>query len=209
MIDSDKRHFADMIGGLAETFGRKLSKAGLLAYWIGLKDLDVSEVDQACGAALQACKFMPTVAELRELCGQDSVESRAIKAWSSVSSAAGDVGSYRAISFQDATINAVVRNMGGWPELLSRTGDEFDKWARQEFIKCYKSLYGRVSSGSELGKPLTSLSTKVEPPVFVAVGYSPHQLALAEPTTVPALPYVQAEDGPKRIGLVLKEASSG
>ena len=115
---------------------------------------------------------MPTPAELRERAGEENARARAIKAWMAVEQSAGAIGSYKSVCFEDATINAVIRGMGGWPVLLAKTGDEFDKWARQDFLKAYESLAGNIDRRNEACRPLPGLQTIEDDVAYVRVGYS-------------------------------------
>jgi hypothetical protein len=124
---------------LAETFGAKLTEATLAGYTIGLDGLSDAQISKGVTLALQTCKFMPRPSELRALAGEPTGHDQAETAWASVLRATRH-GSYRAINFEDGLINATVRQMGGWPALLARSGEEFDKWAKAEFCRVYEAL---------------------------------------------------------------------
>lgn len=168
---TEKTQVMEIIAGLAETFGRNMSRAGLLAYAAGLKDLPVDSIKQAAASVLRNSRHMPSVAELRELAGEGSVQARAVMAWDAICDAAGRIGSYHSVDFEDAVVNATVRNLGGWPELISKSGDDFFKWMRMEFIKTYVSLSSSIDASSEIAKPLAGLQSRKEGPRHVAVKY--------------------------------------
>lgn len=170
MNEKDKERFSVLVHALSATCNRECDEALLMGYWIGLSDLEWSAFETACKRAIRECKFMPSPAELRQMAGEMTANQRSVLAWSAVERAAGEIGSYRSVDFEDPLINAVIRSMGGWPQLLLRGGHDFDKWARQEFIKAYEALDG-VNVGSEECEPLPGLQTKKEPPRTVSVGY--------------------------------------
>lgn len=165
-----KTQKVELIQALASTFGRECDDGMVLGYMLGVDDLSLAELKHAVSVAIRECTFMPAPVELRRLAGKTSVEQRAILAWDAVCDAAGRIGSYSAVVFEDLVINATIRSMGGWPELLSRTGDEFDKWSRQEFLKTYVRLDG--VSGAEQCRPLPGLGTRTDVlPVMVDCKY--------------------------------------
>lgn len=160
MTNADKEQFSNVIGALAVTFGKEASTALMLGYWMGLKDLDVVQIEAAAEKAIQACRFMPKPVELRELATGTSPESRAVLAWNALNDAVS-IGSYKSVDFDDPLINAVVRTNGGWPAILDKSPDEWDKWFRQSFIKDYMTFYRNGING-DVCRPLPGLSQSGE-----------------------------------------------
>ena len=181
MIDSDRTRFAVVFNGLAATFSKEPSKPMLDGYWLGLADLPLEAVEGACQRAIGTCKFMPVPVELRELAGVMKPEDRAIKAWNAYSNAVAAVGYYQSIDFDDPLINATVRNLGGWMQLIVRMDDEdhTDKWVRKDFERVYQSLM-RSGISEEASRPLlgfhernnvaTGFGDQVAPPVAYRTG---------------------------------------
>lgn len=159
MDQSNKADFALAIGAMFASFGQDSTPAIIHGYWLGLADMDISDVQRAVAMALQRCKFLPKPTELRELVGASlGEEENAIAAWSDVQRAVG-LGPYKHIDFEDKLCNAVIRNMGGWPSFIGRlTDSEAEKWVRLEFIKCYRS-FARSGVNGELIQPLAGLSS--------------------------------------------------
>ena len=56
------------IAALAEHYRVELSELQVLLYLKGLADMGNMEVERGCSQALKDCKFMPTVADIREGC---------------------------------------------------------------------------------------------------------------------------------------------
>lgn len=150
MTDSDREEFGSHIEALAAAFKTKASKPLYMAYWFGLQDLPMEAIRQACTKALVECKFMPVPRELRDLAGVMGADQRAIVAWNSVKQAIREVGSYRSVSFDDPTINAAIRSLGGWPRVCGTDSEELDKWTSKEFQRLYCRL-----SALPLGQDLT------------------------------------------------------
>lgn len=153
---NDQQRRARAFAILGEAFRQRVSETMLDAYELGLSDLSGSQVEQAVTAAIRGCKFCPTPAELRELAGEATAADRALLAWQSVERATS-IGSYRSVDFEDAIINAVIRTLGGWPALLARTPEEFDKWARKDFLETYRA-FARTGVDGESCRPLPGLS---------------------------------------------------
>ncbi|GAG25741.1 unnamed protein product, partial [marine sediment metagenome] len=127
---------AAAICAISELLSTKpLSDSLVDMYVSALDDLSAAEVEKAAHVAMRTLKFMPRPVELRELAGrgQPNLEDRALLAWGAVLRAINDgANSYDHVDFDDRAINATIRGMGGWPELLERGGADFDVWARKE-----------------------------------------------------------------------------
>lgn len=54
------------MAALAEHYRQELSELQVALYLKGLADLGNMEVERGCSEALKACRFMPTVADIRE-----------------------------------------------------------------------------------------------------------------------------------------------
>ena len=144
------------VAALAELFKRELSPGALKLYVAALKGVPPELVVAALEVAAVECKFFPLPFEIRKLAGVKSDEEHAVEAWDEVLSAIS-IGPYKWVDFADGTINATIRNLGGWPSFMSRFSDaDSEKWARHEFIKTYQAFR---NSGTVAG-PLTGLSEK-------------------------------------------------
>ncbi len=56
------------VAALAEHYRQELSELQVALYLKGLADLGNMEVERGCSQALKDCRFMPTVADIREGC---------------------------------------------------------------------------------------------------------------------------------------------
>lgn len=131
------KQFGEELAALCAAFGRELTEPTILAYWIGLQDLPLADVQQAIHRALRECKYMPVPAEIRRLAGGISTQERAIMAWDVVRK---NLNPYESVNFDDPIVNATIRNMGGWLRLCSMETEEFNVWARKEFERIYCAL---------------------------------------------------------------------
>lgn len=137
-----KERFATAIVGLFESYRQKASDALLRIWFQALGDIPPDVLDAAVVQAIQKLKFMPTVAELRELAGTGggSFEAMAERAWQQFTEAVRRLGPDKSVNFQDGVINAVIRHHGGWQRVCDLPRDEFDKWLRKDFIATYVRL---------------------------------------------------------------------
>ncbi|MCR9294841.1 MAG: hypothetical protein NXI32_19140 [bacterium] len=182
MDDQQKPEFVNCIGGMYECYGREASRMTFCGYWMALRDLDLTQVQNAIMEALRSCTTVPTAAELREFVTGKS-EDRALLAWGDAEKAASRHGPYKHVSFSDPLINATIRNLGGWPQFVERfSSADSEKWLRLDFLKTYKS-FSRSGVNGEACQALPGLSQStaiggkvVEPKVVpVAVSYQPTQ----------------------------------
>ena len=190
--EQDAAKFALLIAGAAESYRQEISDAGMYGYELALNDIPVSTIEIVVVRAMRSQRFMPSAAEIRELCdvpGEMTPEDRAVAAWGVVEQNAYR-GPYRHVDFDDGLINATIRNLGGWVSLLDKTAEEFDKWARQDFIRVYKTFM-RTGASEEACRALPGLSEVGEHPVCGTDG-KVRTVRLDGPTVIetglPALP---------------------
>jgi len=149
---------------LAEAFRQQATVMTFRAFDVGTVDIPIEVVEQACMRAITACKFMPSVFELRQLAGCDSVsvtnQDRSSVAWMEIKAAVANVGGYSTVSFSDPIVNATIRGMGGWERFCEcESGEQFDVWLRKEFESLYGSLL-RTGVAAEQTTPLPGLCDK-------------------------------------------------
>lgn len=140
MTDKDKVGFAEIMSGLAENFGAKLSKPGMSLRFQALKDFSLEQVRAASIAILKSRKYasMPTIAEFLEYLGDGpaALEDRALMAATDVLRAVRKVGLYQSVKFEDPVTMAVIeRCFGGWVSLCENM--ESEKWFLRDFQKYY------------------------------------------------------------------------
>ena len=140
MLANDESKFRSLIEALCAAFGRDPSKATFTAYWIGLEQLEITDVVRAVEKAIKTSKHMPSVADIRSMAGVMSDETRAMHAWQAVQSAMREHGTYESIRFDDPIIHAAIRSMGGWTWLGEQEDDWAHNWGRRTFILTYKAF---------------------------------------------------------------------
>lgn len=138
MTDQDFDQFVLLIRATGELYGKELSDTAIGLYWKALKPLTIEQVrlsmsrhmqDPACGT------FMPKPADI--LRPYRKTEKPAVLAWSEVTHAMERQGAYRSVRFEDGTINAVIKDMGGWSWICQQDIDE--PWTQREFERRYEA----------------------------------------------------------------------
>lgn len=151
MTREERAKIAAIVTLIGESYRQTITKQTIAAYELGLNDLTIEIIEQAARRAMRECKFMPTVFELRTLAGVLPPQQRATMAWASVKRAVHEVGEYKSIDFDDPVINAVIRVMGGWVNVVGiESGEKFDVWARKQFEETYVKM-----ADSPLGEDMT------------------------------------------------------
>jgi hypothetical protein len=142
MHTMQRAEFVLVIQALAATYSRDATEAMLTGYWMGLEDVDLAGVKRAAAAAMHHSRFMPTVAELRELSGEMPVTTRAAVAWQAVRQAVCRYGYYDSVRFDDPVVTAALRNgWGGWIQFDEALERDEEKWIRKEFERLYVALF--------------------------------------------------------------------
>lgn len=149
--------FVELLQAAAATFRVQTDEALFLGYEMALSDVPLADIEVGIRRAMRECQFMPSGAELRNLCGVQSVESRALLAWECVTRSVRSAGAYQSVSFDCPIITATIRLLGGWVALCDTPeGDEFDKWKRKEFERVYAELW-RSGVFEDMARPLLGL----------------------------------------------------
>jgi len=154
MDNSELKRRLDSLEGLASAFRVEADEALFHGYKIGTEDLPVEALEMGCARAMRECQFMPSVFELRNLCGVESIKGRAIKAWERVKAS---INGYATVDFDCKVINATIRSMGGWVALCdTEAGEAFDVWAAKKFQDTYCELW-KCGISEEMAAPLKGL----------------------------------------------------
>ena len=177
MRDKDRERYIIVLTALAAAYSCAVDSALIQAYWLGLGDLTIEQVEQAAREALRVCVYMPKPAEIRELAGVISPQHRAVLAWGEVLQAISEVGAYESVDFGDPATHASVRSVGGWICLCAMSDKEL-RFAQRDFERHYVASC-KVAVSESRGKYLPGVSERcnaanglaVKPPVIRALGF--------------------------------------
>jgi hypothetical protein len=153
----DRKPFSEVIEALAAIPGREVSKPLLQAYWIGLQDVELRDVQEGARRWLQSGSgFLPSPGELRKLAGGQTAEMRSLLAWEAVRGAIRRHGAYRTVQFSDPAATAAVRSLGGWVGLCGRDTEELDKFVCRDFRRAYEE-FSAAGVTQEMARPLDGI----------------------------------------------------
>ena len=138
MEDLDKKRFAELMGGLAQTFATDISTRDLENYWQLLRGYPLSQIEPAligyC-VSPEGHKFMPKPGEIvGALQGKQNEQS--LLAWVKVTKGIRQVGASKTVIFDDPLIHAVIADLGGWIRLCRLTERELN-FQQREFERLY------------------------------------------------------------------------
>lgn len=147
MTEKDFDEFENVISGVGDLYGKKMSEWGLSIWWEALKNYDMKAVRDALSKHVRnpdTGQFMPKPADVVKMIGGSTVDS-ALVAWTKVDKAVRQVGSYTDVVFDDPVIHRVIDDMGGWIALGTKTENDWPFIAK-EFENRYRgySIRGAV-----------------------------------------------------------------
>ena len=178
MTDKDKIQFAAIMGGVAEVYGKEISKQALSLHFKVLEAYSIEEVQAAAIAILATRKFtsMPTPADFIEHISGGSAEDKAEVEAGKVLTAIEQHGVYTSVVFDDPTTQAViVRAYGGWARLCQDCGvEESEYWFRKNFAKTWAAYsrhgvkyFGHLPGLFELTNCSNGFHEYVKPPALL------------------------------------------
>lgn len=131
-----------VLAALFTTFGKEVTPSLLMGYSMGLSDAPLPAVEEAVQKAIRSCKFLPSVAEIRELAGLKlaRAEDMAGEAWEDVLATIRSCGSYGSPLFHDPSIGPAIARMGGWIALCAKESEWLHSWGRKTFTAEYASV---------------------------------------------------------------------
>lgn len=145
MEQADRAAFSRMLSLVGEQYGKPLSPDLIQLYFDGLAHLPMDSVRVALNKHLRNTdigQFMPKIADIIRACDGRS-EDAAYLALVELQNAFASVGAWSGVEFADTITMAVVRDMGGWPELCARNAEEWAKFGAQDFMRRYRVYLAR------------------------------------------------------------------
>lgn len=138
MEDADKKRFAELMAGLAQTFATDLSPQDLENYWRLLSGYPLGQIEQAiigyCTSP-EGHRFMPKPGEIIAA-SQGKHNEHALLAWVKVTQGIRQAGASKTVIFDDPLVHAVIADLGGWIRLCRLTERELS-FQQREFERLY------------------------------------------------------------------------
>jgi hypothetical protein len=140
MTEQNKPQFVELLTNVLGFYGTPPTAFAIGVWWQALQPFELAQVRQAFTAHAvdpERGQFAPKPADLvRQLAG--TATDRAVKAWQKVLAAAGQVGAYTDVVFDDPVIHACVADLGGWPKLCRTEQDQLG-YLHHRFLEAYKA----------------------------------------------------------------------
>lgn len=138
-----RNEFAICMGVLEAAYPRtgKLNQQQLDVWFDNLSDLTVEQLRTAVRTAIRQGDDWPSVAKLRNYSGADGIpaKDRPLVAWNAVVDARDKLTEHHSVYFDDPVVNAVIRQLGGWQELMNTPANEM-RWLQKDFCAAYTAL---------------------------------------------------------------------
>lgn len=143
-MNNDQVRFGKALSALAEYYGKPMPEGVISLYWQGLSRYPVGEIEAAIWRHIQNPdngQWMPKVADIVRMIDGDSHGAAAL-AWAKVMRAVGAVGTYQSLAFDDAVINLVIDDLGGWPGICQTAESELP-FLQKRFETAYRAYRQR------------------------------------------------------------------
>lgn len=121
MTKNDRKEFLKLCTLMSQAFDKPMSEALIDIYFDSLKDFDIEQIDSAVKQSIASKKFMPKVAELRELI-EGSREDKAELAWRTFLDLVKFEGAYPSLQVYDGPMGYAIDCMGGWQTACTKLG---------------------------------------------------------------------------------------
>lgn len=144
MHATDRAAFGRLLHSVYAYYRQQCSEFALQVWWQAMQQYDIETVRETLGRHAtnpDNGQFLPKVADVVKLI-QGSTLDAAQLAWTKVLNAIASVGTYETVCFDDAIINAVLADMGGWILIGQVSLDELPFKAR-EFEQRYRGYRTR------------------------------------------------------------------
>lgn len=147
MNQNQESSFIEMLSGIYEFYGKKLT-APVIGIWLqAMRGYDLHAISDALGRHAMnpdSGQFLPKPADVVRMIDGGTVDS-ALVAWSKFDRAVRSVGPYMTVVFDDPIIHRVIEDMGGWTAFATKTDDEWP-FIKNEFANRHRgySLRGGV-----------------------------------------------------------------
>lgn len=138
--------FVKGISLLTSAIGRQMPDEQIAAWYALLKNPTGEQLQRGIVETLRTHRFagFPPVGTVLSNAGiGGTAKDGALRAWLAVREAIRKVGGYDSVTFDDPTVNAVLRGFGPWDKITETPVDEL-KWLKKEFVDQYQAFCGRT-----------------------------------------------------------------
>jgi hypothetical protein len=150
-----KSEIASIVAVLLEAFpNAKLGERTRDVYEDNLQDLEAASVGRAVQRLIGTCRFLPTIAEIREAATDLHLGPRRTGAegWQDAILEVRRIGWCGSPKFRDPLVAQCIQMWGSWQSFCNSPED--DPGGRARFIELYETLSKRDRSDVQTGVPL-------------------------------------------------------
>lgn len=144
MRPSDAKAFQALLTGALAFWKQDTTEFTLSVWWEACQPFDLEQIRKALTAHAMHPErggFPPRPNDfVRELSG--TFTDRALIAWARVSRAMTEVGAYATVDFEDPTIHATVRELGGWA-MICRVPNDEQQFLQKRFCDFFRTYTTR------------------------------------------------------------------
>lgn len=144
MKENDKKRFAECLVAFAEMYNQTLSRNVQKLWFETLSDYEIEAVEKAFRKLLRSPdfgQFMPKPNDVIRMLEGSSFDIAAI-AWTKAERAIGSPGLNYDICFDDAIINRVISDLGGWVKFCLSEAKDWP-FIEKDFKERYKAYRSR------------------------------------------------------------------
>lgn len=142
MTPKDAEKFGEVLGATMSLYDKTLEVSVARVWFAALQTFSLEDIALALSRHVQDAdhgRYAPKPADvIAHLAG--GAATRGMRAWTLVEKAVRSVGHYRSVCFDDAVINKLIDEMGGWVKLASTGTEEDLKFRGIEFAKRYQGV---------------------------------------------------------------------
>lgn len=144
MKNHEIQELATLIAGVLSYYRQDTSDFAMQVWLQACKPFELEQVRKALTAHAadpDRGQFAPKVADIVRLL-QGTRTDKAVAAWSKAHEAAGSVGAYRDVVFDDQAIHAVIDDLGGWVKFCRTETDDLS-YLQHRFCEAHRAYAGR------------------------------------------------------------------
>ena len=175
MHPNDKPAFVSLVTDALAYYRQPVSEFTLMVWMQACQNFSMEQVRKAMTAHAtdpDRGQFPPKVADIVRHLGGTTTD-RAQLAWGKALNAAGSVGAYTDVVFDDPAIHAAIEDMGGWPKFCRSESKDLS-YLQHRFCECHKAYTGR----GEFQYPRALMGDRSSDAMFAKRGLPPPKPAL-------------------------------
>lgn len=150
-MERELKRMTELVFDLFDAFGRNRNANAVKGWARAMSGLSWDQIEYGFQRAMQDCEQLPAPAVVRKF-ALGSSPDQAARAWEVACKAVSAVGYVKGVNFQDQTINAAIRAMGGWSKFCRSFDKGKEGFLRRDFLEAYQAWVAKTDNDN--GRPL-------------------------------------------------------